>query len=103
MPYRASSGGQKREGMKRIREEFAGLSMKPIGRQLAAISMKPTSGHLPGIGMKPIIGRLRSIVILLILGVGAAGQTPAPVFKAGVGRRDITPKEPLPMWGYGAR
>ena len=30
-------------------------------------------------------------------------QNSAPVFKAGVARRDITPKEPLPMWGYGAR
>jgi len=24
-------------------------------------------------------------------------------FQAGVGRRDITPREPVPMWGYGAR
>src|SRR5262245_29646365 len=24
-------------------------------------------------------------------------------FKVGVGRRDITPKEPVPLWGYGAR
>ncbi|MEW6126983.1 MAG: neutral/alkaline non-lysosomal ceramidase N-terminal domain-containing protein [Acidobacteriota bacterium] len=27
----------------------------------------------------------------------------AAVFKVGVGRRDITPREPVPMWGYGAR
>src|SRR5260221_726695 len=25
------------------------------------------------------------------------------VFKAGAAKRDITPKEPVPMWGYGAR
>lgn len=25
------------------------------------------------------------------------------VFKVGVGRRDITPREPVPMWGYGDR
>ncbi|HWC76825.1 MAG TPA: neutral/alkaline non-lysosomal ceramidase N-terminal domain-containing protein [Blastocatellia bacterium] len=25
------------------------------------------------------------------------------VFKAGVARKEITPKEPVPMWGYGAR
>src|ERR1051326_9119384 len=25
------------------------------------------------------------------------------VFKAGAARREITPKEPVPMWGYGAR
>ncbi|HKV38579.1 MAG TPA: neutral/alkaline non-lysosomal ceramidase N-terminal domain-containing protein [Blastocatellia bacterium] len=24
-------------------------------------------------------------------------------FRAGISRRDITPKEPVPMWGYGAR
>src|SRR5262249_33348422 len=33
----------------------------------------------------------------------AYAQAPPATFKAGVGRRDITPKEPLPMWGYGAR
>jgi hypothetical protein len=27
----------------------------------------------------------------------------ATVFKVGVGKRDITPKEGVPMWGYGAR
>ena len=25
------------------------------------------------------------------------------VFKAGAVKRDITPKQPVPMWGYGAR
>jgi hypothetical protein len=25
------------------------------------------------------------------------------VFKAGAAKRDVTPKEPVPMWGYGAR
>lgn len=30
-------------------------------------------------------------------------ETPAVVFKAGAGKREITPKEPVPMWGYGAR
>jgi neutral ceramidase len=33
----------------------------------------------------------------------ARAQTPAPVFKVGAARRDVTPREPLPMWGYGAR
>jgi neutral/alkaline ceramidase-like enzyme len=33
----------------------------------------------------------------------AAAQTPAPVFKAGAARRDVTPREGVPMWGYGAR
>lgn len=26
-----------------------------------------------------------------------------PVFRAGAARRDITPKEPVPLWGYGSR
>ena len=33
---------------------------------------------------------------------GPAEEQPA-VFKVGVAKRDITPKEPVPMWGYGAR
>jgi hypothetical protein len=44
---------------------------------------------------------------LLAIGLGAslathgfAGEAP---FKAGAAKRDITPKEPVPMWGYGAR
>ncbi len=35
----------------------------------------------------------------LLLGLCAWGQD----FEAGTGRRDITPREPLPMWGYGDR
>jgi neutral ceramidase len=34
--------------------------------------------------------------------VGAA-EAPRADFQVGTGRRDITPKEPVPMWGYGAR
>lgn len=35
----------------------------------------------------------------------APGDQPAPAasFRAGFARRDVTPKEPVPMWGYGAR
>ena len=32
-----------------------------------------------------------------------AAETPPAVFKAGTAKRDVTPKEPVPMWGYGAR
>ena len=35
---------------------------------------------------------------------GLQGQEVATgVLKVGAARRDITPKEPVPMWGYGAR
>src|SRR5262245_15148157 len=40
---------------------------------------------------------------LLAFAAIAAAQTPAPVFKAGAARRDVTPREGVPMWGYGAR
>jgi neutral ceramidase len=33
----------------------------------------------------------------------ALAQSAEPVFKAGFARRDITPREPVPMWGYGDR
>jgi hypothetical protein len=33
----------------------------------------------------------------------ATAQTLAPVFKAGAARREVTPREGMPMWGYGAR
>lgn len=36
-------------------------------------------------------------------GLWVSAETPAPVFKAGAGKHDVTPKEPVPMWGYGAR
>lgn len=44
-----------------------------------------------------------ALFVVFILPGAALGQTSRAVFKAGVGRRDITPKEALPMWGYGAR
>jgi hypothetical protein len=49
----------------------------------------------------------RSLLISLALGLGvflATGASAAEaVFKAGAAKRDITPQEALPMWGYGAR
>ena len=52
---------------------------------------------------------IRSLAcMLMLLGAdislraqGPTAQTPS--FKAGAARRDITPREPVPMWGYGAR
>ncbi|PYV02556.1 MAG: hypothetical protein DMG10_14170 [Acidobacteria bacterium] len=37
-----------------------------------------------------------------LLCLSAWAQEPGP-FKAGTARRDITPREPVPMWGYSAR
>src|SRR5215475_13676006 len=49
--------------------------------------------------------RKYSILVFALLAFTSAayGQTPAPVFKAGAARRDVTPREAVPMWGYGAR
>ena len=38
-----------------------------------------------------------------ILFFGYQGNGAETVFKAGAAKRDITPKEPVPMWGYGER
>jgi neutral ceramidase len=48
------------------------------------------------------ISCLVSGLILLLLLNGAVSAD-APMFQAGTARRDITPKEPVPMWGYGGR
>jgi hypothetical protein len=39
----------------------------------------------------------------LAAGIEASGVSAIPDFKVGVAKREITPKEPVPMWGYGAR
>ncbi len=44
-----------------------------------------------------------SRVFLSVLLMAAAGAAGAQEFKAGVAVRDITPQQPVPMWGYGAR
>jgi hypothetical protein len=43
------------------------------------------------------------ILTLLVVTIGAQAQGSGSVFKVGSARRDITPREPVPMWGYGAR
>ncbi len=47
------------------------------------------------------------ICLLALFSVNAQAQTNdatnKAVFKVGASRRDITPKEPVPMWGYGDR
>ncbi len=51
---------------------------------------------------KRIIILLNLLVIGLLFGFASSAQAQA-VFKVGVGKRDITPKEGVPMWGYGVR
>jgi neutral ceramidase len=42
--------------------------------------------------------------LVVLLGCSAVlAQTAEPGFKAGAARREITPREPVPMWGYGDR
>jgi hypothetical protein len=43
------------------------------------------------------------LLTLLALTSAAFAQSTTGAFKAGVARRDVTPREPVPMWGYGAR
>ena len=47
--------------------------------------------------------RASVIIVLLVLCFTAAAQAQTSLFRVGVARWDITPKEPVPMWGYGAR
>lgn len=46
-----------------------------------------------------------SCLLAACFAFGSLGQTqePTEVFKAGAARREVTPKESVPMWGYGAR
>lgn len=51
-------------------------------------------------------GRADSILIAMALGVCLLSNlvfAEESDFKAGAAKRDITPQEPVPMWGYGAR
>src|SRR5215467_4718999 len=49
--------------------------------------------------------RFSALLFLVLLASAdrAWAQSPSGAFRAGAARRDITPREPLPMWGYGAR
>jgi neutral ceramidase len=43
------------------------------------------------------------VAALFVFPVLSPAEDQPGVFKVGVGKRDITPKEGVPMWGYGAR
>lgn len=47
----------------------------------------------------------RLLVFLFLLGFCTPGWSREPVaeFRAGAARKEITPREPVPMWGYSAR
>ena len=47
--------------------------------------------------------RLVLCLLFLACPLAVSAQEPASTFKVGVARRDVTPQEPVPMWGYGAR
>ncbi|MBI2947710.1 MAG: neutral/alkaline non-lysosomal ceramidase N-terminal domain-containing protein [Verrucomicrobia bacterium] len=48
------------------------------------------------------LSRCLTLACVFLAAAGSA-QTASSSFKVGAGKRDITPKEPVPMWGYGAR
>src|SRR5213595_228516 len=41
--------------------------------------------------------------VFLAVSTFVRAESSSPAFKVGTAKRDITPKEPVPMWGYGAR
>jgi hypothetical protein len=43
------------------------------------------------------------VAALLVFPLFSPAEEQLGVFKVGVAKRDITPREPVPMWGYGAR
>jgi hypothetical protein len=53
--------------------------------------------------MNPEPRRLLLLVVFCLLVSIASGVSGEGDFRVGTGRRDITPKEPVPMWGYGGR
>jgi len=43
------------------------------------------------------------LTAILVVALQARAESPDSGFKVGAGKRDVTPREPVPMWGYGAR
>ena len=57
--------------------------------------------HVGGVNF---LGRIHwALAALFFFPLLSQAGDPHPVFKAGAAKREITPKEPVPMWGYGAR
>ena len=53
--------------------------------------------------MNPFARSFWLLAGLLLSSIFVQAEEPPAVFKVGAARRDITPKEAVPMWGYGAR
>ena len=53
--------------------------------------------------MRPSCYHAPVVAVFFAVAIVARAESPAPTFKVGTAKRDITPKEPVPMWGYGAR
>jgi neutral ceramidase len=51
------------------------------------------------------LSMFQTLLIAFFCAAGSliAAESPSGGFKVGTGRREITPREPVPMWGYGAR
>jgi neutral ceramidase len=69
---------------------------------MAKISCLPNWPQMTGYRIRISKVALIAITVLLV-SHWAGAQTPPAAFKVGVARRDITPQEPVPMWGYGVR
>jgi hypothetical protein len=53
---------------------------------------------------KQILRKLPLLILtLLVIATVVQAQNSTAVFKVGSARRDVTPREAVPMWGYGAR
>src|SRR4051794_20357453 len=83
---------------------------------MAATSANVLANEGGGIKARMTTPRLRLVVAMATLAAACsaaradapaatqpAATQPAAGFRAGYARRDVTPTEPVPMWGYGAR
>lgn len=53
--------------------------------------------------MTAIFRIITRTLVAASLAIGLTAGAESPGFMIGAGKRDVTPREPVPMWGYGAR
>src|SRR6266849_7731600 len=103
-----------------IRLSGEGAHVNPLNLSSSAVATKFRYGPVAGIPSPPLEERARErrpfvskfgchdtrtswlLAGFLLSSVFCQAQEPSAIFKAGAAKRDITPKEPVPMWGYGA-